>query len=238
MKKRLLLMLLLVIGVASVTTVLYVNRTFGLSDTKETPNNIDEKEEDYCLNGSFNVGDLVKIGNQEFYVMEDDCSKSYITLLSKFNLNLENYLQEDATEHKYMTLFTDALDLYWKDMGAKDTATDFDIVDENPSENHYAAYIAYKYGEIIGGNSRLPYYDELKILNKVNSDLVYGKYAVDGYLTYWTGTVTSQGDFIKAVSETINSESPFSNAPTTIEYRRYGVRPVVETLRSLVQKVE
>ena len=142
-------------------------------------------------NIAYAIGDIVSIGTELFYVIEEsDETTETLVLLSKYNIDTTTYKQSAGGSYVWFSS-----EDYWS---SEFTSSPYDLVESGePSSEHYAAYHAYKYAKAIDekASGRLMTYNEAKSLKDTNDTLkniINGTESSKGYLDYWLGSADSR----------------------------------------------
>ncbi len=198
------------------------NEELELSSGKVTINGEEYNSIDEYVNGSENgtgeqkvaitpkketytVGEPVKIGEENFYVIADDANK--VTLLAKDCIDTSTLVQSASADKPAFSSTN-----YWM---SEEEAEDYNNV---YSEETYNAYMekwgstyprnlndiptsadtdaiakARVYGTNLGGTGRLMTYEEAEALETANSDILYGTNGKSSseYLYFWLGSAYS-----------------------------------------------
>ena len=171
---------------------------------------------------TYTVGEEVTIGDEAFFVIADDTEK--VTLLAKYNLNLEGTAQSNVTKSEYSCAFSSTN--YW----SNDAENELDLNTYEVPEGVTSVITTAKiYGEAKGGTGRLMTYEEASSLRTNYAEILFGTSinAIDGYLNYWLSYTFWSGFWdLKLVASNSNilNRDDFGN--------NGGVRPVVEISKS------
>lgn len=189
---------------------------------------IDEITGEKKTNKAYNVGDEVTIGTESFYVIEaSDANTETVKLLAKYNLN------KAGTEQ--------APDANYRDTACAFSAAGGFSVDEDLNEN--ATVLADKTSAVYKANAyaktcratkgRLLTYTEANNLKASYGDMIWGKANNQGngnYLCYWLGSAISTSGVWD-----VYGGSAFFHSDGFSYSGYYGVRPVIEISKSLIQ---
>ena len=184
---------------------------------------------------AYNIGDKVTIGNETFFVIENsDETKSTVKLITKENIDLSNLVQSTSASE---VVFSTAN--YWIDAnsdGGKcrygnypaDLTSDTNIL---TTDGKTALYGAQEYGKKLGAeNGTLLTLSEAQGFREVESILFAnnGEYkSENNYLNFWIRTVASSTNVLVVKGE-------ISNIIPCDYNSGYGVRPVIEILKSKI----
>ena len=173
---------------------------------------------------AYEVGDIVKIGEEEFYVIKaSDATAETVELMARENIDTTNLVQSSNAN-----IIEFSATNYWS---SEFTSSPYDLVETGePSSDHYAAYAAYKYGAKLGGTGRLMTYNEANTLRNTNDTLknmIFGTDSANGYINYWLGTAFDTED-VWSVYGKLSGFGDISGSGV------FGVRPVVSISKSLL----
>ena len=173
---------------------------------------------------SYNIGDSVTIGSEEFFVISD--KGTTVELLAKYVLNSAATAQENKdTDCAFST------DNYWKNETLPSSSPYFNLNTYQAVQNDTgsAVYKANSYAKSLGATSgRLLTYEEANSLKDSYSDIIFVTYGASKF--YWLGSANNSNSVWVVYgdrSDLINID--FSN---TI---RCGVRPVIEISKDLIK---
>lgn len=173
-------------------------------------------------NKTYEKGDIVKVGTEEFYVLEDKTTEGKVVLITK------QCVVTDESDSNYLTQSDQAdtvvfsTEVYWEE----ETSTNY-IIEEDTlpiPASHKAAKAAYDYGEKLGGKGRLLTYSEAEALD---TEILYGV-SDEIVLSYWLGSAKYSEDGVQ-VYYVQPPKNIFSISPTGSQL---SVRPVVEISKS------
>jgi hypothetical protein len=180
---------------------------------------------------TYEIGDEVTYEGESFYVLYDGGeSSSSVTLISKYNLNLEGTEQSNTTYSNVSRAFSATN--YWKNI--ENISYPYDLADVETDDETCVINIAKKYAKLKNAISgRLLTYAESQALveqsntnTKVNT-MLWGGAASDGALCYWTSTVYDENIVLYVFGgPTVNNYHYKYN-----ESVYYGVRPVLEVYK-------
>jgi len=180
---------------------------------------------------TYTVGEEVTIGNEHFFVIEDDAEK--VTLLAKYNLNQEGTAQLNSTFTETACAFSSTN--YWSDTD-ESYPIDLNDLDKYPIPEGETSIIkiAEEYGTTIGiqdSIGRLMRQDEAETLLTNHEGIIYGTSinATDGYLYFWLGSASS-ATFVSMVSGMASNVASLNFGLNRV----YGVRPVLEISKSAI----
>ncbi len=136
------------------------------------------------------IGDTVTVGGEQFYVLEWDNNSDTVDLISKYNLNKEGTVQQNATYSTTACAFSSTN--YWS---SSFTSSPFNLNDFIGFKETDALGKAKSYGRSKGAvSSRLLSYEEANAMQRKASSntkiltMIWGKESTDGYLRYWLGS--------------------------------------------------
>lgn len=175
----------------------------------------------------YNIGEEVIVDEESFYVLEaSDSSTATVTLLAKFNLNLEGIAQSNETYSRTACVFSNTA--YWLDIDGITYPYNLNGVTTDVSTD--AINKAKNYAISKGAtNGRLLTYEEANSLKGSYENMIFGQEASDGYLYYWLGSAY-YSDVWTVIGSSKNLDS-FGHGSSNYG----GVRPVIEISKSLVQ---
>lgn len=188
---------------------------------------------------AYTRGQEVTIGTETFYVLEDsDQTKETVTLFAKYNLNKAGTTQVNAPYGDTGCVFSTSN--YWKDENSdvtpKFNLNEYDAVIQDTGS---AVYKAKSYATtLLGGNAKgrlLTYEEAIALKSAITTDetgkiaeMLWEQANTQSNVYYWLGSANGY-DSVCAVRgdyESVGSIS-FING-----YDRFGVRPVIEILKS------
>ena len=173
---------------------------------------------------TYQVGDVVKIGEEEFYVIAD--KGTTVELLAKYVLNAAATEQENAdTDCAFST------SNYWGNETLPSSSPYFNLNTYSAVQNDTgsAVYKANNYAKSLGAKSgRLLTYEEANILKDSYSDIIFVTYGNSKY--YWLGSVYNSKTVWKADGNSNNLSGTTYNRTTNC-----GVRPVIEISKSAIE---
>ena len=180
----------------------------------------DDKDE----NGEISVGDLVTYKEkptEQFYVIS--VTGDTVAMLAAKNITTTGELvQSDSAP---MIAFCSATAWNGASVAADDNLNDKQTI---KSEATSAVALAKAYGQSLGVETgRLMIISEVEVLETANSTILYGQYEEGSYLNYWIGSAVFNNTVWNICGEYIcwgNSQFDADDS--------YGVRPVVEILKS------
>ena len=199
LKTSLIVFIIILILVLCFNVVVYAAYALAATDVSYTKSNgstISLKaalDEVYAKEPSHEIGDAVKVGGEQFYVLEWDNNCDTVNLISKYNLNQAGTAQENAAHSKTDCVFSSTA--YWR---SSFTSSPFNL-------NDFIGYIARdaigkakSYGRSKGAvSSRLLSYEEADALESKSSsnskiETMYRGTAntANGYLNYWLGSAS------------------------------------------------
>lgn len=238
LKTSLIVFIIILILVLCFNVVVYAAYALAATDVSYTKSNgstISVKaalDEVYAKVPSHEIGDVVTVGGEQFYVLEWDNNCDTVNLISKYNLNTAGTAQQDAAFGTTACVFSSTN--YWS---GSFTSSPFNLNDCIGYTATDAIGKAKSYGRSKGAvSSRLlssEEANELKAKKDSNTkiDAMYRGTAntADGYLNYWLGSADSTNNVwvVFGNSGRLNSRS-FSNS------YYYGVRPVITILKSKI----
>ena len=173
---------------------------------------------------SYNIGDSVTIGSEEFFVISD--KGTTVELLAKYVLNSAATAQENKdTDCAFST------DNYWKNETLPSSSPYFNLNTYQAVQNDTgsAVYKANSYAKSLGATSgRLLTYEEANSLKDSYSDIIFVTYGASKF--YWLGSAHSTG-LVWRVRGSVSDlySNYFSDASGC------GVRPVVEISKDLIK---
>ena len=172
---------------------------------------------------SYNIGDSVTIGSEEFFVISD--KGTTVELLAKYVLNSAATAQENKdTDCAFST------DNYWKNETLPSSSPYFNLNTYQAVQNDTgsAVYKANSYAKSLGATSgRLLTYEEANSLKDSYSDIIFVTYGASKF--YWLGSAYNSSH----VWRVSGSTSGLRNDYFGVAY--CGVRPVVEISKDLIK---
>ena len=173
---------------------------------------------------SYNIGDSVTIGSEEFFVISD--KGTTVELLAKYVLNSAATAQENKdTDCAFST------DNYWKNETLPSSSPYFNLNTYQAVQNDTgsAVYKANSYAKSLGATSgRLLTYEEANSLKDSYSDIIFVTYGASKF--YWLGSAYNSSHVWRVGGDSGNLNSgSFSFAVYC------GVRPVVEISKDLIK---
>ena len=173
---------------------------------------------------SYNIGDSVTIGSEEFFVISD--KGTTVELLAKYVLNSAATAQENKdTDCAFST------DNYWKNETLPSSSPYFNLNTYQAVQNDTgsAVYKANSYAKSLGATSgRLLTYEEANSLKDSYSDIIFVTYGASKF--YWLGSARSASSVWLVIG---NSGGLNSNDFGSTDY--CGVRPVIEISKDLIK---
>ena len=173
---------------------------------------------------SYNIGDSVTIGSEEFFVISD--KGTTVELLAKYVLNSAATAQENKdTDCAFST------DNYWKNETLPSSSPYFNLNTYQAVQNDTgsAVYKANSYAKSLGATSgRLLTYEEANSLKDSYSDIIFVTYGASKF--YWLGSASDTGSVwfvLGSDSDLLNNNFSYANS--------YGVRPVIEISKDLIK---
>lgn len=168
----------------------------------------------------YKIGDIVNVGEEEFYVLKNSSKKDkQITLLAKKCIDITTLSQDEE-----YTRVQFAENNYWSNADSYNL-----ISQEEPDISYYALRAAYEYGEKIGGKGRLLTFYEANELKDVYEEMIYGTEKKDTFLIYWLGTANDKNNVWRVYGH--SGYLNFSN----YKFQTFtGVRPVIEISKSKI----
>lgn len=226
------LLILAGISIASLTqTKLFGKAQQAKSDTETAQATENETLENYILQinaatlKTYNIGEQVTIGKEEFYVISD--KGTTVELLAKYVLDGE---AKEQINKDIDCVFSTSN--YWKSETLPTSSPYFNLNTYPAIQNDKgsAVYKANNYAKSIGGISgRLLTYEEANSLKENYSDIIFVTYGDSKY--YWLGSARNHMDVygVYGRDNSFNVIRQFDKAGT------YGVRPVIEISKSVIQ---
>ena len=173
---------------------------------------------------SYNIGDSVTIGSEEFFVISD--KGTTVELLAKYVLNSAATAQENKdTDCAFST------DNYWKNETLPSSSPYFNLNTYQAVQNDTgsAVYKANSYAKSLGATSgRLLTYEEANSLKDSYSDIIFVTYGASKF--YWLGSARSASS-VWGVSGRLSGLFDDNFSVTN----NCGVRPVVEISKDLIK---
>ena len=173
---------------------------------------------------SYNIGDSVTIGSEEFFVISD--KGTTVELLAKYVLNSAATAQENKdTDCAFST------DNYWKNETLPSSSPYFNLNTYQAVQNDTgsAVYKANSYAKSLGATSgRLLTYEEANSLKDSYSDIIFVTYGASKF--YWLGSAYNASN----VWYVNGRHSGLSSSDFGIT-SGYGVRPVIEISKDLIK---
>ena len=173
---------------------------------------------------SYNIGDSVTIGSEEFFVISD--KGTTVELLAKYVLNSAATAQENKdTDCAFST------DNYWKNETLPSSSPYFNLNTYQAVQNDTgsAVYKANSYAKSLGATSgRLLTYEEANSLKDSYSDIIFVTYGASKF--YWLGSAYGTSSVWDVGGESSDLYS--------LDFRRVdicGVRPVIEISKDLIK---
>lgn len=193
---------------------------------------------------TYEIGDEVSVGGENFYVIEKSDEKTEtVTLLTKYLLNIEQNCQDEALMitdgSSGGVVFSDTV--YWTPDGTDMEPLDLNMVQETPSVSAigYARTYATSIGAVKGGLIRrelawaLMDYLWMKSVPCIIDGEAFNKsiefWTADAWVSSWSGSVS-----VTAVSGVSESVSGYAFEDQV----HHGVRPVVVVRKELVNLVK
>ena len=173
---------------------------------------------------SYNIGDSVTIGSEEFFVISD--KGTTVELLAKYVLNSAATAQENKdTDCAFST------DNYWKNETLPSSSPYFNLNTYQAVQNDTgsAVYKANSYAKSLGATSgRLLTYEEANSLKDSYSDIIFVTYGASKF--YWLGSASNTRSVWY-----VNGDSSYLNGLDFSYTSNYGVRPVIEISKDLIK---
>lgn len=173
---------------------------------------------------SYNIGDSVTIGSEEFFVISD--KGTTVELLAKYVLNSAATAQENKdTDCAFST------DNYWKNETLPSSSPYFNLNTYQAVQNDTgsAVYKANSYAKSLGATSgRLLTYEEANSLKDSYSDIIFVTYGASKL--YWLGSAIDT-DFVWGV----DGRSSYLGSSNFSYASLFGVRPVIEISKDLIK---
>ena len=172
---------------------------------------------------SYNIGDSVTIGSEEFFVISD--KGTTVELLAKYVLNSAATAQENKN-----TNCAFSTDNYWKNETLSSSSPYFNLNTYQAVQNDTgsAVYKANSYAKSLGATGgRLLTYEEANSLKDSYSDIIFVTYGASKF--YWLGSAYNTG-----LVWGVNGEDGLLDILDFNFGRYYGVRPVIEISKSLI----
>lgn len=236
LKTSLIVFIIILILVLCFNVVVYAAYTLAATDVSYTKSNgstISVKaalDEVYAKVPSHEIGDVVTVGGEQFYVLEWDNNCDTVNLISKYNLNKAGTAQENAAKGTTACAFSSTN--YWS---SSFTSSPFNLNDFIGYTATDAIGKAKSYGRSKGAvSSRLLSYEEANALKakinsntKINAMYIGTANTADGYLFYWLGSARSASNVYYLVGNGgYVGNRKFSDSSYI------GVRPVITVLKS------
>ena len=171
---------------------------------------------------TYNVGDKVMVGGENFYVIKaSSASEEKVTLLAEKNIDTTTMVQSDSAN----TIAFSSTN-YWKNI--EGITYPYNLNNTATLANTGAIAIAKAYGTAKGGEGRLMTYEEANELKNTNSAMIYETNTT--LLKYWLGSAygTNYVWVVYGVNHDVGHGS-FSDTSY------YGVRPVIEISKDLIK---
>ena len=173
---------------------------------------------------SYNIGDSVTIGSEEFFVISD--KGTTVELLAKYVLNSAATAQENKdTDCAFST------DNYWKNETLPSSSPYFNLNTYQAVQNDTgsAVYKANSYAKSLGATSgRLLTYEEANSLKDSYSDIIFVTYGASKF--YWLGSANDTNRVWLVLGDrSVLYGYDFSYTGG------YGVRPVIEISKDLIK---
>ena len=171
---------------------------------------------------TYNVGDKVMVGGENFYVIKaSSASEEKVSLLAEKNIDTTTMVQSDSAN----TIAFSSTN-YWKNIEGK--TYPYNLNNTATLANTGAIAIAKAYGTAKGGEGRLMTYEEANELKNTNSAMIYETNTT--LLKYWLGSAygTNYVWVVYGVNHDVGHGS-FSDTSY------YGVRPVIEISKDLIK---
>lgn len=238
LKTSLIVFIIILILVLCFNVVVYAAYALAATDVSYTKSNgstISVKaalDEVYAKVPSHEIGDVVTVGGEQFYVLEWDNNCDTVNLISKYNLNKAGTAQQDAASGTTACGFSSTG--YWN---SSFTSQPFNLNDFIGYTATDAIGKAKSYGRSKGAvSSRLLSYEEANVLSskafsstKIDT-MFWGKAnTANSYLNYWLGSAGGTS-YVWAVN---GRGGYLSNNNFSISYN-FGVRPVITVLKSKI----
>lgn len=173
---------------------------------------------------SYNIGDSVTIGSEEFFVISD--KGTTVELLAKYVLNSAATAQENKdTDCAFST------DNYWKNETLPSSSPYFNLNTYQAVQNDTgsAVYKANSYAKSLGATSgRLLTYEEANSLKDSYSDIIFVTYGASKF--YWLGSAYSTNYVWLVLGDDSDLYSFYFSTANS-----YGVRPVIEISKDLIK---
>jgi len=180
----------------------------------------------YAAGNGLAVGTEVHIGGEYFYVIQDNVNLGTITLLSKYNLNLEGTAQSVTTEKTNCPCAFSSTN-YWSNLWAEGTRLNLNNVSGFASGDCMDK--AQKYARAVGGSGaegRLLTYEEADSLRGSYPTMIYSQ-------NYWLGSASENSNYVwRVYGDYSYFNYIYCNVPST-----FGCRPVIIVSKSSVTVV-
>ncbi len=236
LKTSLIVFIIILILVLCFNVVVYAAYALAATDVSYTkPNGTQTSvkaalDEVYAKVPSHEIGDVVTVGGEQFYVLEWDNNCDTVNLISKYNLNTAGTAQQNAAYGTTGCTFSSTN--YWK---SSFTSSPFNLNDFIGYTATDAIGKAKSYGRSKGAvSSRLLSYEEANALKEKKDsntkiDAMYRGTAntANGYLRYWLGSANS-ANYVWVV---YGISGNFLISEFNIR-GNCGVRPVITVLKS------
>ena len=179
----------------------------------------------YAAGNGLAVGTEVHIGEEYFYVIQDNVNLGTITLLSKYNLNLEGTAQSVTTEKTNCPCAFSSTN-YWSNLWAEGTRLNLNNVSGFASGDCMDK--AQKYARAVGGSGaegRLLTYEEADSLRGSYPTMIYSQ-------NYWLGSAYENNYYLGVWS--VYGDYWYFGSDYYHGTSAFGCRPVIIVSKSLV----